>query len=192
MRHGEGWLKDHPMRDIITKRYLKHQTRLTRMALSQIMDEEDNNPDEEDEKHQYEEDKLEKPLSLNDQRIGSVISVLKSIQAKRVVDMGCGEGMVVKSLDFLIKYKKGLLQPAIKCRGREYLRIIYGLDYTLNHHLDVLRNRGLGKKRSLAIREFALGIEALQRFVRKEPLYRIHECVFGILCLESEAIDPRL
>jgi len=103
-----------------------------------------------------------------------------------------GEGMVVKPLDFIAKGKKGLLQPAVKCRGREYLRIIYGPDYTHGDNLTRLRNRGLGAKRSLAIREFALGIEALERFVRREPLRRVHECVFGVLALESEPVDPRL
>ena len=103
-----------------------------------------------------------------------------------------GEGMVVKPLDFIAKGKKGLLQPAVKCRGREYLRIIYGPDYTCEADLTRLRNRGLGAKRSLALREFALGIEALERFVRREPLRRVHECVFGVLALESEPVDPRL
>lgn len=103
-----------------------------------------------------------------------------------------GEGMVVKPLDFIIRGKRGLVQPAVKCRGREYLRIIYGPDYTDDKHLTRLRNRGLGAKRSLALREFALGIEALERFVRQEPLRRVHECVFGVLALESEPVDPRL
>jgi protein phosphatase len=103
-----------------------------------------------------------------------------------------GEGMVVKPLDFIAMGKKGLLQPAVKCRGREYLRIIYGPDYTRETNLARLRNRGLGAKRSLALREFALGIEALERFVRREPLRRVHECVFGVLALESEPVDPRL
>ncbi|MDA1054391.1 MAG: AAA family ATPase [Planctomycetota bacterium] len=103
-----------------------------------------------------------------------------------------GEGMVVKPLDFITKGKKGLNQPAVKCRGREYLRIIYGPDYDTEANLKRLRNRHLGRKRSLAIREFALGIEALERFVRKEPLRRVHECVFGVLALESEPVDPRL
>ncbi|MDZ4659942.1 MAG: polynucleotide kinase-phosphatase [Bythopirellula sp.] len=103
-----------------------------------------------------------------------------------------GEGMVVKPLDFIAKSKKGLVQPAVKCRGREYLRIIYGPDYTSQSNLARLRNRGLGGKRSLALREFALGVEALERFVRREPLRRVHECVFGVLALESEPIDPRL
>jgi protein phosphatase len=103
-----------------------------------------------------------------------------------------GEGMVVKPLDFVAKGNEGLVQPAVKCRGREYLRIIYGPHYTSKHHLDRLRQRGLRAKRSLALREFALGIEALERFIRREPLRRVHECVFGILALESEPVDPRL
>ena len=103
-----------------------------------------------------------------------------------------GEGMVVKPLEFITKGKKGLSQPAVKCRGREYLRIIYGPDYDTETNLKRLRNRHLGRKRSLAIREFALGIEALERFGRHEPLRRVHECVFGVLALESEPVDPRL
>ncbi|QDV73845.1 polynucleotide kinase-phosphatase [Botrimarina mediterranea] len=103
-----------------------------------------------------------------------------------------GEGMVVKPLDFISRGKRGLLQPAVKCRGREYLRIIYGPDYTSGANLTRLRSRGLGAKRSLALREFALGIEALERLVRREPLRRVHECVFGVLALESEPVDPRL
>lgn len=103
-----------------------------------------------------------------------------------------GEGMVVKPLDFLARGKRGLLQPALKVRGREYLRIIYGPDYTAPENLERLRSRGLAKKRSLALREFALGIESLDRFVRREPLSRIHECSLGVLALESEPVDPRL
>jgi protein phosphatase len=80
----------------------------------------------------------------------------------------------------------------VKCRGPEYLRIIYGPEYDVTSNLDRLRSRGLGAKRSLALREFALGIEALERFVRKEPLRKVHECVFGVLALESEPVDPRL
>src|SRR5262249_14494450 len=80
----------------------------------------------------------------------------------------------------------------VKCRGREYLRIIYGPEYTAPEHLARLRQRALGSKRALAQREFALGLEALERFVRGEPLYRVHECVFGVLALESEPVDPRL
>jgi protein phosphatase len=103
-----------------------------------------------------------------------------------------GEGMVVKPLDFVARGKRGLLQPAIKCRGPEYLRIIYGPDYTMPEHLERLRARGLSAKRGLALREFALGVEALERFVKREPLRRVHECVFAVLALESEPVDPRL
>jgi protein phosphatase len=103
-----------------------------------------------------------------------------------------GEGMVVKPLDFMQRGRRDLVQPAVKCRGREYLRIIYGPEYTRPQHLERLRERGLGAKRSLALREYALGIEALERFVRHEPLRRVHECVFGVLALESEPVDPRL
>ena len=103
-----------------------------------------------------------------------------------------GEGMVVKPLEFITKGRRGLVQPAVKCRGREYLRIIYGPEYTAAENLDRLRARGLSTKRSLALREFALGIEALERFVRKEPLRRVHEAVFGVLAMESEPVDPRL
>ena len=103
-----------------------------------------------------------------------------------------GEGMVVKPLDFIARGRRGLVQPAVKCRGREYLRIIYGPEYTAPGHLERLRARALSTKRSLALREFALGIEALERFVRHEPLRRVHECAFGVLALESEPVDPRL
>ena len=103
-----------------------------------------------------------------------------------------GEGMVVKPLDFILRGKRGLVQPAVKCRGREYLRIIYGPDYTADQNIARLRKRGLGRKQSLALGEFALGIEGLERFVRAEPLRRVHECVFGVLALESEPVDPRL
>ncbi|HAB19130.1 MAG TPA: polynucleotide kinase-phosphatase [Verrucomicrobiales bacterium] len=105
---------------------------------------------------------------------------------------GGGEGMVVKPLEFIARSRRGLVQPAVKCRGREYLRIIYGPEYTTTENLERLRARGLSTKRSLALREFALGIESLERFVRKEPLRRVHEAVFGVLALESEPVDPRL
>ncbi len=85
-----------------------------------------------------------------------------------------------------------MLQPAVKCRAPEYLRIIYGPEYSRPENLERLRSRGLGAKRHLALREFALGVEALERFVRREPLRRVHECVFGVLALESEPVDPRL
>jgi protein phosphatase len=103
-----------------------------------------------------------------------------------------GEGMVVKPMEFIVKGSRGILQPAVKCRGREYLRIIYGLEYSVPENLERLCRRGLSLKRSLAMREFALGIEALECFVANAPLRRVHECVFGILALESEPVDPRL
>jgi protein phosphatase len=103
-----------------------------------------------------------------------------------------GEGMVVKPFDFIVRGKRGLVQPAIKCRGAEYLRIIYGPEYSAPGNIERLRGRSVGGKRSLAMREFSLGIEALQRFVARQPLRRVHECVFGVLALESEPVDPRL
>ncbi len=103
-----------------------------------------------------------------------------------------GEGMVVKSLAFIERGEKGLLQPAIKIRGREYLRIIYGPEYTLESQLTRLKKRGLSAKRALALKEFALGVQAIEHFVAKEPLRKVHQCVFGLLALESEPVDPRL
>ncbi|WP_352646678.1 hypothetical protein [Mesorhizobium sp. M0136] len=93
---------------------------------------------------------------------------------------------------FVSPGKKGLIQPALKVRGPEYLRIIYGPEYDAPNNLVRLRERGLAGKRSLALREFALGHEALTRFVAKQPLRRVHECVFAVLALESGPIDPRL
>ncbi|HUJ06814.1 MAG TPA: hypothetical protein VLX31_11960 [Streptosporangiaceae bacterium] len=103
-----------------------------------------------------------------------------------------GEGMVVKPAANLIRGRRGLVQPGLKVRGREYLRIIYGPDYTEPVNLVRLRERGLGHKRSLASREYALGLESLDRAARGEPLWRVHECVFAVLALESEPVDPRL
>jgi protein phosphatase len=103
-----------------------------------------------------------------------------------------GEGMVVKPMDFIVRGNRGLVQPAVKCRGREYLRIIYGPEYDVAENIARLRSRNVHARRSLAIREFALGIEALERFVRREPLRRVHECVFGVLAMESEPVDARL
>jgi protein phosphatase len=103
-----------------------------------------------------------------------------------------GEGMVVKPAAVIHRGPKGLAQPGIKCRGPEYLRLIYGPEYSDAPNLSRLRSRSLGHKRSLALREFALGMEALERFTAGEPLYRVHQCVFGVLALESEPVDPRL
>ncbi|GGX81419.1 polynucleotide kinase-phosphatase [Streptomyces anandii] len=104
-----------------------------------------------------------------------------------------GEGMVVKPLGALVRGEQGrLVQPGVKCRGREYLRIIYGPEYTRPDNLARLRQRFLNHKRSLAIREYALGLEALDRLADGEPLWRVHEAVFAVLALESEPVDPRL
>ncbi len=103
-----------------------------------------------------------------------------------------GEGMVVKPAEPIVVGEKGLVLPGVKCRGREYLRIIYGPEYLAPENLERLRRRSLRHKRSLARREFALGIEALDRFVAREHLFRVHECVFAVLALESEPVDPRL
>ncbi|MEU4066818.1 polynucleotide kinase-phosphatase [Streptomyces wedmorensis] len=104
-----------------------------------------------------------------------------------------GEGMVVKPLAALVRDTKGRLgQPGVKVRGREYLRIIYGPEYTRPENLERLRRRFLGHKRSLALREYALGLEALDRLAGGEPLWRVHEAVFAVLALESEPVDPRL
>lgn len=113
-----------------------------------------------------------------------------------------GEGMVVKPFANLVRAHKGSgqkgsaqqgwAQPGIKVRGREYLRIIYGPDYTEPANLERLRERGLGHKRSMAAREYALGVESLERVARGEPLWRVHEAVFAVLALESEPVDPRL
>jgi hypothetical protein len=97
-----------------------------------------------------------------------------------------GEGIVVKPAHLT----SGKVQPGLKVRGREYLRIIYGPDYT--DSLDVLRDRHLGKKRQLALREHGLGLDALAGFVAHEPLWRVHQAVFAVLALESEPVDPRL
>ncbi|MEU6611499.1 polynucleotide kinase-phosphatase [Streptomyces shenzhenensis] len=104
-----------------------------------------------------------------------------------------GEGMVVKPVAAQARDPQGrLVQPGIKCRGREYLRIVYGPEYTRPDNLARLRQRFLNHKRSLAIREYALGLEALDRLADSEPLWRVHEAVFAVLALESEPVDPRL
>jgi protein phosphatase len=103
-----------------------------------------------------------------------------------------GEGMVVKPAEPITTGERGLVLPGVKCRGRDYLRIIYGPEYVEPANLERLRRRSLGRKSSLARRELALGIEALDRFVAGEHLSRVHQCVFGVLALESEPVDPRL
>ena len=133
---------------------------------------------------------LETPYKIVD--FEDETTVEKAIDWWKQLTNNGGEGMVIKPMDFISRGKKGLVQPAVKCRGVEYLRIIYGPEYTLPENISRLKNRGLSRKRSLAIREFALGLESLERFINKDPLRKIHECVFGVLSLESEAVDPRL
>lgn len=102
------------------------------------------------------------------------------------------EGMVVKPLANLVVGRRGVVQPGLKVRGPEYLRLVYGPDYSEPANLARLRERAAGRKSSLARREYALGLEALERVVARAPLWQLHQCVFGILALESEAVDPRL
>ncbi|MDB6078612.1 MAG: polynucleotide kinasephosphatase, partial [Akkermansiaceae bacterium] len=103
-----------------------------------------------------------------------------------------GEGMVVKPRDFIVRSEKGIVQPAVKCRGREYLRIIYGPEYDRPENLSRLRQRSLRHKQSMADREFALGLEGLERFIARRPLREVHQCVLAVLAMESEPVDPRL
>ena len=128
-----------------------------------------------------------KIVDLEDER-----SIQSAVEWWQELTENGGEGMVIKPLDFTVKRKNNLIQPAVKCRGRNYLRIIYGPEYTTKHHIQTLKKRTLSKKRSMALREFALGIESLERFINKDPLRKIHECVYGIAAMESEPVDPRL
>jgi protein phosphatase len=105
---------------------------------------------------------------------------------------GGAEGIVVKPLDFTVPKGREIVQPALKVRGKDYLRIIYGVDYDLPENLERLRVRAVKSKRARAIREYALGVEALERLVRREPLRRVHECVAAIIAMEADPADPRL
>jgi polynucleotide kinase-phosphatase len=122
----------------------------------------------------------------DDENIFEAINWWKSITEN-------GEGMVVKPYDFIAyDQNTNMIQPAVKCRGREYLRIIYGAEYLLGENLNRLKKRSLSKKQDLALNEFSLGMESLERFVDKESFDRVHECAFGVLALETESTDPRL
>lgn len=124
---------------------------------------------------------------------GDDASVAAGVRWWQELTAAGGEGMVVKPLAALVRNGEGrLVQPGVKCRGREYLRIIYGPEYTRPANLSRLRSRYLGHKRSLALREYALGLESLDRLAAGEPLWRVHEAVFAVLALESEPVDPRL
>jgi len=98
LRHGEGWLSKHPAQEQIIRRYLKRQQKLTRIALAQLADEDEPDPDGAAEKQAEEEAAVEQPLSLNQQRLDAVVAVLKNKGAKRVVDLGCGQGNLLKKL----------------------------------------------------------------------------------------------
>lgn len=119
-------------------------------------------------------------------------SIENGVEWWRTLTESGGEGMVVKPMQYTEKHNGTIIQPAVKCRGREYLRIIYGPEYLSSEHLTRLKKRSLSRKRILALREFALGIEGLERFISGEPLFRVHECAFALLALESEPVDPRL
>lgn len=119
-------------------------------------------------------------------------SVIKATQWWEALTAAGGEGMVVKPDAGLVRGARGLAQPGMKVRGAEYLRIIYGPDYLEPANLARLKDRDVGRKRSMALSENALGVEAVERFVEDEPLCRVHLAVFGVLALESERVDPRL
>ena len=101
-----------------------------------------------------------------------------------------GTTLVVKPLEFIVRGRRGLTQPAVKCRSPEYLRTIYGPEYLLPENLERLRNRSVSTKRFLALREFALAIEALELFVRQEPLRRVHERVLACSLLKVSQSIP--
>lgn len=155
-----------------------------------------------DKNHIWHMDTIKKYMTHSDPMIIATNHIVVDVTDEEDINKGIswwekltsqgGEGMVVKPYEFIAWNDNKMLQPAMKCRGKEYLRIIYGPEYTLEDNLKRLKKRSLRKKRSLALREFALGMEGLERFVGKEPLYRVHECSFMVLALESEPVDPRL
>lgn len=98
LRHGEGWLATHPQREAIALRYLKHRRHLMRETLARLVDEDQGDPDTAAEAHGQEEERLETGISLNEERMGAVVAALKASEAKRVLDLGCGEGKLLKAL----------------------------------------------------------------------------------------------
>ena len=121
---------------------------------------------------------------------GSETSCLEGARWWEDLTAAGSEGMVVKPAGNVTRVGGKLIDPGVKVRGREYLRMVYGPSYL--DDLPNLRSRDLRHKRSMSMREYQLGREALARQARSEPLWRIHECVFAILALESEPVDPRL
>ena len=104
------------------------------------------------------------------------------------------EGLVIKPLHFVCRGRRGQAQPAIKCRGKEHLRLVYGPDYDApENRLRLLDRPALARRRQKhrrILRQFALSIEGVERFVRKEELSRIEECVRGVLSLETREVFP--
>jgi 3' terminal RNA ribose 2'-O-methyltransferase Hen1 len=98
LRHGEGWLAGHPEKELIVKRYLKYRHSLAREALERLQEEDQPDPDVVEKNHTNEEMAIEQPLKLWEQRLGSVVSVLKASEAKRILDLGCGEGKLLREL----------------------------------------------------------------------------------------------
>ena len=97
LRKGEGWLKAHPEREYIVRRYLKQRGSLTRLALARLVDE-TADPDAEQERRLEQEEEIEKPLKLHDVRLDEVATKLKASGAQRVLDLGCGEGKLLRVL----------------------------------------------------------------------------------------------
>jgi 3' terminal RNA ribose 2'-O-methyltransferase Hen1 len=98
LRRGEGWLAGHPDRELIVSRYVKYQRSLRDEALAKLLEDEDPDPDRDQQKREAEEEAVEEPLRLNEKRLGSVVAVLKSSGAKRVLDLGCGSGKLITAL----------------------------------------------------------------------------------------------
>ena len=200
LQKGKGCLENHPSKDFIVSRYLINIKSLVRSAFNILATE---GAVHTDKNHEWHMENI-KEICLADKTLFKItpykiVDVENANEIKDAVDWWLsltqkgGEGMVIKPFDFVFHAEKyGLVQPAVKCRGKEYLRIIYGPEYCEKENLDRLKKRGLAKKRALALQEFALGVEALERFVKKEPLRRVHESAFAVLALESEAVDPRL
>jgi 3' terminal RNA ribose 2'-O-methyltransferase Hen1 len=98
LRKGEGWLAGHPHKEAIVKRYLPRQRQLAREAMARLAEEDNPDPDATQAAHAEEETKIEEPIRLWQQRMGAVVAVLRSVSARRVIDLGCGEGKLLKAL----------------------------------------------------------------------------------------------
>ncbi len=132
------------------------------------------------------------PTAFREVDLSNLSSIDAAVAWWQELTTAGGEGMVVKPASPVVSGKRGVVQPGIKVRGRDYLRLIYGPEYLMPENLERLRPRNVSAKRSLALQEFALGLEALERFVRGSPLREVHECIAGVLALEIEVLDPRL